>query len=114
MAIQFHPHIKFIGYFDYTLDKNKSTRYHMHYNCVGHFTIHCGDRVVTQKFLPALKQHVQKELSNLYYSDSKKTFDHKVREHLDWWQSTYYDFDDFDYSNITCDATLDVKYNCAN
>lgn len=103
-----------IGYFEYNLDADRSSKTHIHYNCIGHFTIHSSNWYANQHHLQTLKNHVQTELTNLFYSDSKNTFDHKVREHLDWWKSAYYGFDDFDYSNITWDLSLKIEYRCAN
>lgn len=82
----------------------------MHFKSKGIFTIYADNRNGYKGYLQALDEHVKNSLTNLFRNDSKKKLEQDLQDRLAMWQRCYYGFDDFDYSNITCDLTLEVGY----
>ncbi len=103
-----------IGRFVYDLNKERSSRFHMHFQCKGIFTIYADAKYGNKSYLQALDNHVKNSLTNLFWNNSKKTLNEQLQDRLSMWQRCYYGFDDFDYSNITCDLSLEVTYKYHN
>lgn len=99
-----------IGRFVHDLDKDRSSRYHMHFKSKGIFTIYANSYNGNKDYLQALDNHVKNSLTNLFRNDSQKKLEQELRDRLAMWQRCYYGFDDFDYSNITFDLRLEVTY----